>query len=42
MAHRKILNENQLAVLRWVAGDCPDDVMEGYSHRISAAALLGG
>jgi hypothetical protein len=33
------LNDAQLAVLRWVADGSPEDVMEGYSHRLSAAAL---
>lgn len=32
------LNESQEAVLRWVADGCPPGIMEGYSHRISAAA----
>ena len=33
------LNQPQLAVLRWVADGCPDGVMDGSTHRISAAAL---
>lgn len=33
------LNDAQLKVLRWIAEGCPDAVMEGYSHRISAVAL---
>jgi hypothetical protein len=33
------LNDAQLAVLRWIAEDSPENVMEGYSHRLSAAAL---
>lgn len=33
------LNEAQRRVLRWVATGYPDGVMEGYSHRVSAAAL---
>jgi hypothetical protein len=41
MAHPKTLTEQQLDVLRWVAQGCPDGVMQGYSHRISAAALRG-
>jgi hypothetical protein len=32
-----ILNEAQIAVLRWIADGCPDGVMEGFEHRISAA-----
>jgi hypothetical protein len=39
MAQRKTLAERQVAVLRWIADGCPRDVMEGDSHRISAAAL---
>lgn len=34
-----LLNEAQFVVLRWVADGCPDGVMEGYAHRVSAAAL---
>jgi hypothetical protein len=41
MAHRNTLTQQQLDVLRWVADGCADGVMEGYSHRISAAALRG-
>jgi hypothetical protein len=33
------LNRAQLALLRWISADCPDGAHEGYSHRISAAAL---
>jgi hypothetical protein len=33
------LNTAQLDVLRWVARGCGKGVYEGYSHRISAAAL---
>ncbi len=33
------MNEAQVAVLRWVAHGCPDGVMDGSAHRISAAAL---
>jgi hypothetical protein len=33
------LNSAQLELLRWVAGGCRDGVYDGYSHRISAAAL---
>jgi hypothetical protein len=39
MAHRKTLTAAQLELLRWIADGCPDGVMEGTSHRISAAAL---
>jgi len=34
-----MLNAAQQAVLQWIADACPDGVMEGYEHRISAAAL---
>ena len=34
-----MLNDPQKAVLRWVADGSPDGVMEGYAHRLSAAAL---
>lgn len=33
------LNAPQLATLRWIAEGAPEGVMEGYAHRISAAAL---
>jgi hypothetical protein len=33
------LNDAQLAVLRWIAEGSPPNVMEGYAHRLSAAAL---
>jgi hypothetical protein len=33
------LNDRQNAVLRWVADGRPEGVMEGYAHRVSAAAL---
>lgn len=39
MAHRKTLNAKQLTVLRWVGDGCPEGVLHGYDHRISAAAL---
>ena len=39
MAQRKTLSERQLAVLRWIGADCPEGVMTGESHRISAGAL---
>lgn len=34
-----ILNPAQIEVLRWVADGCSEGVMEGCSHRVSAAAL---
>lgn len=33
------LNDVQVRVLRWIAEGCPDGVMEGTAHKISAAAL---
>jgi hypothetical protein len=39
VAQRKTLTEQQVAVLRWIGEGCPRGVMEGDSHRISAAAL---
>jgi hypothetical protein len=39
LAQRKTLNDTQIAVLRWIADDRPDGVMDGVSHRVSAAAL---
>ena len=39
MAHRKTLNERQVNVLRWIADGCRDDVLDGDTYRISAAAL---
>jgi hypothetical protein len=33
------LNDAQMVVLRWIADGCSGGVMEGYEHRISAAAL---
>lgn len=38
-AYIRRLNETQMAVLRWIAAGCPNGVMEGHEHRISAAAL---
>lgn len=38
-SQKGILNEAQEAVLRWIGDGCPDGVYEGYSHRVSAAAL---
>jgi hypothetical protein len=37
--HTSILSGPQRSVLRWIADGCPAGVMEGYTHRISAAAL---
>ena len=31
--------DTQVAVLRWIANGCPDGVMPGYAHKITAAAL---
>ena len=39
MAQRKTLDAGQIALLRWIAEGCPDGVMEGHFHRISASAL---
>jgi hypothetical protein len=39
MGQPKTLTDTQVALLRWIAGDCPPGVMTGTSHRISAAAL---
>lgn len=40
MAHRWApLTDGQLNVLRWIADGCPDGVMEGHLHKISAVAL---
>jgi hypothetical protein len=33
------LNERQLAVLRWIAGGCPDGVMDGHAFKVTARAL---
>src|SRR5258708_8717942 len=33
------LNDVQVAVVRWIADGSPAGVFDGYSHRISAAAL---
>ena len=35
----EVLDNKQVAVLRWVAAGCPDGVMQGESHKVSAAAL---
>lgn len=39
VAHRKTLNERQLAVLKWISDGCPDGPISGISARISAGAL---
>jgi hypothetical protein len=39
VAQRKTLNEEQVAILRWISEGCPDGVMADDYHRISAAAL---
>ncbi len=41
MAQQKTLTERQVGILRWIADGCRDGVMDGDSHRISAAALRG-
>lgn len=33
------LNDNQVAVLSWIADGCPEGAMEGYSHKTTAIAL---
>lgn len=38
-AYNGTLNAPQTEVLRWIAAGCPDDVMHGPSHRVSALAL---
>jgi hypothetical protein len=38
MAPQK-LNKAQITVLRWIAEGSPEDVMQGHTHRTSAAAL---
>src|SRR5690349_14430572 len=35
----ELLNGRQVAVLQWIAAGCPDGVMTGESHKVSAAAL---
>jgi hypothetical protein len=37
--YRRALKPGQLAILGWIAEGCPEDRYQGYSHRISAAAL---
>jgi hypothetical protein len=39
VAQRKTLTEQQVGILRWISEGCRDGVMEGDSHRVSAAAL---
>jgi hypothetical protein len=39
MAQRKSLTQAQLDLLEWIADDCPDGIMEGFDHHVSAAAL---
>jgi hypothetical protein len=39
VAQRKTLTEQQVKILRWISEGCPAGVMEGDSHRVSAAAL---
>jgi hypothetical protein len=39
MAPQYNLNAAQLAVLQWVSEGSPANIMEGYTHRVSAAAL---
>ncbi len=39
MGHRRNLTAAQVRILQWIADGSPDGVMEGTSHRISAAAL---
>lgn len=39
VAQRKTLTEQQAGILRWISEGCPDGIMEGDSHRVSAAAL---
>lgn len=39
MAQRKTLTEKQIGLLRWIAGGCPEGVMDDDFYRISAAAL---
>lgn len=35
------LTKRQLEVLRWIADGCPDGVMDGHAHKLSARALEG-
>ena len=38
MAERTV-NARQLEVLKWIAEGCPDDVMTGDTHKVTARAL---
>ena len=38
MAERTV-NARQLEVLRWISEGCPDDVMTGDTHKVTARAL---
>lgn len=35
------LNPRQVEVLRWIGDSCPDSIMTGHSHKITARALHG-
>jgi hypothetical protein len=39
VAQRTTLPAQQVSILRWIVDGCPEGVMEGISHRVSAAAL---
>jgi hypothetical protein len=39
VAYRASLNVPQLEVLRWISDGCQAGYYDGYSHRVSAAAL---
>ncbi|WP_161849191.1 hypothetical protein [Frankia sp. ACN1ag] len=39
---RAPLNARQLEVLRWINDGCPDGVMDGHSHKVTASALVTG
>src|SRR6266545_6269435 len=39
MTKTKPLNDRQTQVLQWIADGCPDNVMDGHSHKHSAAVL---
>jgi hypothetical protein len=39
VAQRTTLTEKQVSILHWIADGRPDRIMDGDSHRISAAAL---
>ena len=38
MAERTV-NARQVEVLKWIAEGCPDDVMTGDTHKVTARAL---